>query len=214
VTMDSFRSVAVAFTEPLVDLFKAFHVSANTLSIVSLGCAALAGLAYYFSGWNTLLLALALLFVLLNGLLDGLDGALARKTGSTSRYGDFLDHVIDRYSDVFIVCGIFLGGYLRADLGAMAVVGILLASYLGTQAQAVGVGRVYGGLMGRADRMVVITLATCLNLVYPAVIGAYGVEFTILGWALLLIGVLSHVTAFQRIWHTRKALLSESGDKK
>ena len=47
--------------------------------------------------------------------------------------------MIDRYADVFIVSGIFLGGYLRADLGALVITGILLASYLGTQAQAVGV---------------------------------------------------------------------------
>jgi phosphatidylglycerophosphate synthase len=146
------------------------------------------------------------------GLLDGLDGALARKTGTSSKYGDFLDHVIDRYADVFIISGIFLGGYLRADLGALAVTGVLLASYLGTQAQAVGIGRNYGGIMGRADRMIVLGLATCITLVYPVAAGFEGFRFPVLGWALLLIGVLSHVTALQRIWHARKSLLY--GDKK
>jgi len=210
--MDSYRSVLVNITAPLVNLLHSHSVSANTLSVVSLCCAALAGIAYYFAYNSTLALGLALFFLLLNALLDGLDGALARKNGTASKYGDFLDHVIDRYADVFIISGIFLGGYLRADLGALVITGVLLASYLGTQAQAVGVGRIYGGIMGRADRMIVLGLATCVTLVYPATIGLEEFRFPVLGWALLLIGVLSHVTALQRIWHARKSLLH--GDKK
>ncbi len=213
-TLDSLRTRFVFVTEPFINMFDGLSISANTVSMMSLAFAALAGIAYYFSSGSSLILAAALLLVLLNGLFDGLDGALARKNGTTSKYGDFLDHVIDRYADVFMVCGIFLGGYLRPDLGAFVIVGILLASYLGTQAQAVGIGRVYGGIMGRADRMVIIVLATCVQLVYPAEIGAYGIQFPILGWALLVIGVFSHVTAFQRIWHTRKQLLSGEDSKK
>lgn len=214
-TLDSLRTTFIFITEPFVNLFDGLKVSANTISMASLVCAAIAGIAYFFSfPSQPIILAAALLFVLLNGFLDGMDGALARKNGTASKYGDFLDHVIDRYADIFMICGIFLGGYLRPDLGAVVIVGILMASYLGTQAQAVGIGRVYGGIMGRADRMIIIVVATCLQLVYPAEIGAYGIQFTILGWGLLVIGILSHVTAFQRIWHTRKQLLSgESGKK-
>ena len=117
--------------------------------------------------------------------------------------------MIDRYADVFMICGIFLGGFLSAELGALTLAGVLLVSYLGTQAQAVGVGRVYGGIMGRADRMIVLILATCCNLVYPAAIGVEGMQFPILGWALLFVGILSHYTALQRVWYTRKMLLGE-----
>ncbi len=210
--MDSYRSVLVSVTAPLVNLLHTYRISANALSVASLCFAALSGVAYYFAYNSTLALALALVFLLLNGLLDGLDGALARKMGTATKYGDFLDHVIDRYADVFIISGIFLGGYLRADLGALVITGVLLASYLGTQAQAVGVGRIYGGVMGRADRMAVLGLATCVTFVYPASIGFNEFQFPLLGWALLIIGILSHVTALQRIWHARKALLD--GDKK
>lgn len=214
-TLDSYRSLMVAVMEPVVNVFERLRISANALSIVAMMFAILAGLAYFLSYANHYLLIAALFFLLFNGLLDGLDGALARKTRTTSKYGDFLDHVIDRYADVFVICGIFLGGYLRPDLGALVIVGVLLVSYLGTQAQAVGIGRVYGGLMGRADRMIVLTISTCMNIVYPAEVGLYGIQFTILGWALLLIGVLSHVTALQRVWYTRKTLLEPGvGEKK
>lgn len=206
-TLDSYRSVLVTVTEPVVSVFERLRISANTLSVMAMLFAIVAGVAYFFAFTTHYLLIVALFFLLFNGLLDGLDGALARRTKTTSKYGDFLDHVIDRYADVFVICGIFLGGYLRPDLGALVIVGVLLASYLGTQAQAVGVGRVYGGVMGRADRMIVLTISTCLNIVYPAELGVFGIQFTILGWALLVIGVLSHVTALQRIWYTRKTLL-------
>jgi phosphatidylglycerophosphate synthase len=208
-TLDSHRSSIVVVTEPILNVLQQLSISADTVSAVSLGCAVLAAVAYYAAGNNNLVLVLALLFLLLNGLLDALDGALARKTGTVSKYGDFVDHVIDRYADVFIIFGIFLGGFLPADLGALALAGVLLASYLGTQAQAVGIGRVYGGIMGRADRMVVLSIATIFNLAYPVAFGVQGFQFPVLGWALLLIGVLSHVTALQRIWHTRKMLIGE-----
>jgi len=213
-TIDSFRSVLVLATEPVVNLFHGLRVSANTLSTASLAFAAMSGISYYFSYSNRIVLGAALLLMLLNGLLDGIDGAVARKSGTISKYGDYLDHVIDRYADVIMICGIFLGGYLQADLGTLVIVGVLLASYLGTQAQAVGIGRIYGGIMGRADRMIVIALASCMQLVYPSEIGAFDIRFTILGWALLLIGALSHFTAIQRFWHTRKQLLEGDLPKK
>ena len=212
-TAYSFKSVMDFVINPCVSMCHSLNVPANVISLAALGFAVLAGFAFYFSGSYPVLLALAILCLLFNGLLDGVDGALARKMGTASKYGDFTDHVIDRYADVFIVCGIFLGGYLDAKWGALALAGVLLASYLGTQAQAVGVGRVYGGIMGRADRIVVLGLATCVNLVYPGQIGVPGISFTVLGWALLLVGFLSHVTALQRIWYTRRELLRDTKGK-
>jgi CDP-diacylglycerol--glycerol-3-phosphate 3-phosphatidyltransferase/archaetidylinositol phosphate synthase len=179
------------------------------LSAMALVFAFLAGVVYYYSSGSAYLLFIALLLVFLNAFMDGADGILARKTNSTSKYGDFLDHVIDRYADVFIVGGACLGGYVDPTFGIVILTGILLASYLGTQAQAVGVGRVYGGIMGRADRLILLILATTVNIVYMPKIGLFGFEYSILGWALIVIGVASHITAVQRIWYTRKMLLEK-----
>lgn len=208
-TMDSFRSAVVFLLDPMVNVFQTHRISANTLSMGSLLFAFLAGIGYYFSMGNSVILIIALVLVFLNSFLDGADGLLARKTGSVSKYGDFLDHVIDRYADVFIIGGACLGGYVSGAIGIIVLTGVLLASYLGTQAQAVGIGRAYGGIMGRADRLIIIMLATCLNIAYVPAFGLWGVNFTILGWALIVIGIGSHFTAFQRIWHTRKMLLEE-----
>ncbi len=177
--------------------------------MLALVFAMLAGVGYYFSSGNSIVLFIALIMVFLNAFMDGADGILARKSGSASKYGDFLDHVIDRYADVFIIGGACLGGYVDPTLGIIILTGVLLASYLGTQAQAVGIGRVYGGIMGRADRMVILILATSLNIIYKPAFGLMGVDLSILGWALIIIGIASHITAFQRIWHTRKMLIEE-----
>jgi phosphatidylglycerophosphate synthase len=208
-TMDSLRAVGVIILEPIVNIFHMHRITANALTLLSLLVAILAGVFYYFSMGSSLVLFIALILVFLNALLDGADGLLARKTNSASKYGDFLDHVIDRYSDVFIVGGACIGGYVGSTMGIIIITGILLASYLGTQAQAVGVGRNYGGIMGRADRLVILILATSLNIAYKPAFGIWGFDYSVLGWALILIGVASHITALQRMWHTRKMLLKD-----
>ena len=111
-TMDSLRAVGVIILEPIVNIFHMHRITANALSLLSLLFAMLAGVCYYFSMGSSLILFIALILVFLNALMDGADGLLARKTNSASKYGDFLDHVIDRYTDVFIIGGACLGGYV------------------------------------------------------------------------------------------------------
>jgi len=191
-----------------VRFFAARGISPNSLSLLSFFFALLAGLFFFFSGncihsFN-LLLMLAGVFVCLNALLDGLDGVLARETGIASKKGDFLDHVIDRYSDMFIIGGIILGGYVnpRWEIGLVAIIGVLFSSYMGTQAQAVGLSRVYGGLIGRADRILIIIAATFLSLFLPDPFPGWGsLSFPLLGWAIFIFALLCNVTALQRFFY-------------
>ena len=194
-------------------------ISPNFLSILSLFFALLAGLFFFLSGKSTsfnlnLILFLAGVFVCLNALFDGLDGVVARELGNASKKGDFLDHVLDRYSDVFIVGGIVFGGYASWwQIGVMAIIGVLLSSYMGTQAQAVGLNRMYGGMLGRADRMVLIIAATFLTVLYPYPVPASGLlsslsllRLTFLGWALVIFAILGNATALQRFVYTWRRL--------
>jgi archaetidylinositol phosphate synthase len=135
--------------------------------------------------------------VAVNALFDSLDGAIAREMQLASTRGDFLDHVLDRYADIFIITGIFAGGAAPWILGVFGLTGVLMSSYLGTQAQAVGIGRYYGGTLGRADRLVLIVLAGILTMGIPG--GFAGVSF--LGWLLVVFGVFGHATAIQRFFH-------------
>jgi archaetidylinositol phosphate synthase len=58
----------------------------------------------------------------------------------------------------------------------------------------VGVGRYYGGILGRADRLVMILVVGIASLLYPSPI----VGLTLLGWMLVLFGLFGHITALQR----------------
>ncbi len=69
-------------------------ISPNTITGLSLLPGLLAGVAWWWGG--PLGLALASLFTILNGILDLLDGHLARQHGKASMVGDFLDCVVDR----------------------------------------------------------------------------------------------------------------------
>lgn len=145
---------------------------------------------------------MAALMVFLNALTDLADGALARRTGSADLKGDFLDHVIDRYADILIISGIVFAGYAPWPVGFLAVAGVLLTSYIGTQAQAINLGRYYGGMMGRADRLTAIIIITIANAIYADRIEG----LTLLGWLMVAIMLSSHITALQRFGYIWKRL--------
>ena len=139
------------------------------------------------SGAMMILGAVAL--VLIAGVFDALDGALARHQGTDGPYGDFLDHTIDRIVDVGILVAIGYNAALVSDpmAGYAAALLTLLGSYMGTQAQSVGLGRIYGGF-SRADRLV-ITLAGLVWAAWQVGTGGTGIDITTAPeyahWALL-----------------------------
>ena len=204
--LDSYRHLADAILDPIAR--RLAHVSPDALSWAALVAAAFAGTFFLFrGGWA---LGLAALFVFLNGLFDALDGKVAKMTGKASRRGDFLDHVLDRYADVLMLGGLAIGPYCPVWLGLLAVIGVLLTSYMGTQAQAVGAGRDYRGILGRADRLLILMIAAALQAGFdPNAIRDLGVEplrYSILGWAMALFAVLGNVTAIQRAASTWRQL--------
>lgn len=201
-TFNALRPLASKILEPIARKMADAGMSPDGISIVSLIFAALAGFIYYYSAEDPFLVLIAGLLVALNSFFDAMDGLMARHLNMASARGDFLDHVIDRYSDVFIICGIFFGNYVDWQIGVVAIVGVLLTSYLGTQAQALQLERYYGGIIGRADRLVLIMLSSVIYFIYP--VSFWG--FSALGWMIIVIGAGSHITAFQRIAHIWKQL--------
>ena len=136
--------------------------------------------------------------VLIAGVLDGLDGALARHQGTDGPYGDFLDHTIDRIVDVGILVAIGMNADFVDNPSSGYIAGLLtlFGSYMGTQAQSVGLGRIYGGF-SRADRMV-LTLVALIVTAWQAHGGASGISIEsyhwLADWALLGNGELNGMT--------------------
>lgn len=196
-TLDSYRTHVQPIIDPVVGLSVRIGLTPNMCTILSLIAAAGGGYAFFRGD-----LLIGTLGVILNAFFDGLDGAIARAEKMHGPRGDFLDHTVDRYADIFILAGIFSGPLCPWWIGVFGLTGVLMSSYLGTQAQAVGVGRFYGGLLGRADRLVLLIAVGIISLYVTVPI----LGLPVFAWLLLVFGFFGHVTAAQRFAHVWRNL--------
>ena len=80
-TMDSLRSAVLFLFDPFVNVFHAYKISANTLSVLALMFAMLAGVGYYFSSGSSLVLFIALM----HGVPERFYGRRRRHAGPKER---------------------------------------------------------------------------------------------------------------------------------
>jgi len=193
--LNDFRPFADRFLVPIAKKLKA--IPPNGFSLAALLFAILGGYYVYSSH-----LLIALFFIFLNALCDALDGKVARMTKNLTKWGDFVDHVVDRYSDVIILVGFSFSIYSTPFIGMMAIIGVLMTSYMGTQIQASGAKRDYGGMMGRADRLVFIMAAIFAQVFAHN----FGISTPFLYLATILFAVLVNLTAVQRFYRAWKTL--------
>jgi CDP-diacylglycerol--glycerol-3-phosphate 3-phosphatidyltransferase len=165
-------------------------------SIVVGGCYA-AGLLFT-AGW--LLLA--------SGSLDVVDGRLARRTGTGSRQGAFLDSVVDRYADSFTYIGLAICFHDSWILWIVlfALLGSSMVSYTRARAESLGVEcRI--GLLQRPERTVILGLGTMLSVLVDHMTGPWwGVDNGLLVLTLTAIAILSNTSAAQRALHVHRIL--------
>jgi len=136
--------------------------------------------------------------VLLGGLADIFDGRIARARGLANNYGAFMDSTLDRFAEVFAFVGV---AWFLADTRAgaaitlLAISASLLVSYTRARGEAVGVTGA-GGVMQRAERLVVLALAGLFDSTAASRFGwAPG---TLLFYAVTLIAVGALGTAVYR----------------
>ncbi len=170
-------------------------LSPNQVSIFGIILAVLSALTYWQWKLHPILLILAPLLMLASGLLDALDGALARLYGEATNFGGFFDSLLDRYADAIIICGIILGGLTDVTWGLAALMGSLLVSYARARAEAAGVKMESVGLAERAERLVLLALASFLSFVW----------LEALSWGVLVLAILTNLTVIQRAIYFRKA---------
>lgn len=200
-TLSGFRDLADRMMQPLVVGAVRVGLTPNLVSVAAILVAAAAGGAFASAGDQQSLYLVGAVLVVINGVLDLLDGGLARELGVDSMSGDMFDHVLDRYADILIVGGLATGVENYA-LGFAAVTGVLMTSYLGTQAEAVGIDRVYGGLLGRADRLALVTAVTVLTPFVEVTVFEVG----LVGILLAVFAVIGHLTAAQRFYYSMREL--------
>jgi phosphatidylglycerophosphate synthase len=94
-------------------------------------------------------------------MLDGMVALAARKA---SRFGEIVNELPDRFSDVIIFVGVAHSGLCHPLGGYWAAIFALLVAYVGTLGQAVGVQREFSGLMTKPWRMVTLHAGAWLTL--------------------------------------------------
>jgi archaetidylinositol phosphate synthase len=168
----------------------------NAVSGLGIVLALLSAIVYWRALSNVLLLALAALFLLLSGFCDALDGVLARLYGQTTVFGGFLDSLLDRYADAAVLAGIVLGGLADVSWGLIAIVGTLLVSYARARAEAASVKMESIGMAERAERILILLVASLVALVW----------LNALGWSVVLLAFLTNITVLQRVIYFYRAV--------
>ncbi len=179
--------------DPVVNVLVAFHVSPLLVSIFGLA----------FSVWGGIVVARGSLlagglFLLLAGLCDVLDGDVARRMGRASRFGAFIDSVLDRMSE-FVYFGGIVMYIVRRPLGfhvyepvvvMLALMGSVLTSYARARAEGVGI-ECKVGVMERPERIALMAIGLI-----------FGYRFLMA--VMILLAITSLYTVFQRIRHVHK----------
>lgn len=181
------KTLGYYFAEPVVRLLARTPITPNALTwsgfLVSVGAAVLIATGHLFAAGFVVLVA---------GLFDILDGALARRTNRTTRFGAVLDSTLDRAAEAALLIGILVMYAGEQSTSGVLVAGVvwlgsLLVSYIRARAEALGL-ECQVGIFTRPERVVVLALGLLLSYFDSA-----------LFIALVVIAVLSLVTAGQRV---------------
>jgi len=170
------------------------------LVLVLLNCALF--YVWHNTFWFGIGLAIAFTF-------DGLDGAVARMRGLSSKYGGYLDAVVDRYQEiaVYLTLALVTGWWFLAFL---AITGSLMTSYnkARTAVEIPIDNNSWPDLLERLERVFILSAALIFDsfIHLPA---AWNVS--LLSLAMLAIGVLSHLTALQRFIRARGLIQQKTG---
>lgn len=181
------ESLGHVFDKPLHNIAKNIPLSPNTLTVTGFIITIIASYVM------TADMRLGGILVIAGGLFDILDGVVARINHKSSKFGAFLDSVLDRYSDALIFLGISFNLGMNRDYRGMilcllTLVGAFLISYSRARAEGLGENCKYG-LMERPERIILISFGAISGLITPVL------------WLLV---ILTHFTAIQRIYYVWK----------
>jgi len=195
----NFRRRFERVTDPIGRALGSVGVSPNVVTavgpVMAAGCAIAIGTERYL---------LAALLLLLTGVPDALDGAVAKATGKSGPRGAFLDSVTDRLSDglLFLGCAWNLAG---TDTPRMALLpfGVYLSASLVSYSRAKAEGLGYeakGGLMERAERMITLGVGLVFSSLFVPVL-----------WLMLVLTSWTVVTRFVKVWRQASGRPVEPG---
>ena len=180
------------------------RLTPNRISGIGIMLAFLSAFAYSQWTMHPLSLLVATALLLLSGFCDALDGVVARLYQQTTAFGGFLDSLLDRYADAAVYTAIIISGLCEPMWGMIALAGSLLVSYSRARAEAAGVKMESVGIAERAERIIILVVASILSTYWPPT--------TTMNAAIILLAILSNLTVLQRSIYAYNRLKKKETD--
>ena len=159
------RNLGYRIADPVVRILSKTGITPNALTLINLAlnivAAYVIAIGHFIPGG---------ILVLVSGLFDLLDGALARLAKKTTKFGAILDSTVDRMSEAAILFGLLIfysgrGGRLEIALIFAVLIGSFLVSYVRARAEGLG-WQCQVGLFTRAERVIVLAIGLLVNQIF------------------------------------------------
>lgn len=192
-----FRGLVLMIARPLAR----YGATPDSITYLSLLFAFFAFIALPLTQFQQLFAVL----VFITGLLDGVDGSIARLNDSATAGGGLTDSVVDKVAETLILASIALAFPTTSLLGLsismwalFAVFGWLMTSYTRARAEGLGVGDLDIGLGGRSERLLTLVIFSLFSLVL---------------WGLVVVTLMGLCTAAYRLFHYKQQIIASAGAK-
>ncbi|MGQ9513623.1 MAG: CDP-alcohol phosphatidyltransferase family protein [Thermoproteota archaeon] len=186
--MGKLREVSDRIFMPAAIYLERHGISPNTITILGFTISIAACGAYAYRH-----VLLGAFFVLTSGLLDILDGTVARLVNNVTYFGATLDAVVDRYTEFFFMVGIALGGFVDWAIAAFALFSMIASSYTRARAESSGgLKSCAVGVAERQEKIVILVAGSILNIFIDKALLVSALALTLLG----------QITVGQRLYYT------------
>lgn len=222
------QQIVYKVIQPFIELLIKLGITPNHITMVGFVLNIVAAAVFVYGAQKSergdhSIIAWACGVILLGGLMDMVDGRLARVAKQASTYGAMFDSVLDRYSEMIMFLGIcyYLIGhsyFLSSLFAFIAMIGSIMVSYTRARAEGLGVKMADVGFMQRPERILLIGISGLLCGFYS---GAFGSDvkitvswlpfplfetITIFTFPIFILAILANITAINRLLTTKKLL--------
>lgn len=180
-------------THPLGVVLAKTGLTPNTFTMISLPIALGAAYFIYFQDWP---MALALFIISI--FWDNLDGAMARASGQVTKFGSYLDYMIDKHVELIIYVAFAFTGY---PIEAIIAASFNMLNSVAKPATAIRIpigNEDWPAIGERADRMLVLMLGMFAAIFYTTIAG-----YDTISIALLAVAAISLIGTYQRMLFAR-----------
>lgn len=180
-------------------------ISPNTISVLALLINCAGALCVWIGESRPIFFLVSIGLISFGGLADAMDGVVARTQGKETRFGDFLDHVVDRIGDGLLAGAWLLANDVAQGIALFAVGLTMLNGYVGTQLEATYRHRNYDSV-GRGE----FVLALVVYPIISYILATNGwrtvavATLTIADWLALIMILFAVVGIAQRIALARR----------